>query len=175
MRTSAIAILLLSALVCVGCGSKEESGPDFDALDDAEEADGGTSRGARVVPGAELADPVTGEPMPTVPAKPEAPAEDPVVKKPRMTYEDSPVQTPVDYIETVVRLGAHQQYRVKIATVQGAIGQYKALKQAFPGSVEDLVKEGLLVKVPSLKEGHYWKIDGNTGEVTIREKTARRR
>lgn len=157
MRSTAIAIVLLLALVVAGCSSKkEESAPDFDAPDDAGEAE-------RPAPPASPAADVTTE----------TPAEDPVVTRPRMTNEDALVQTPVDYIETVVRLGAYQQYRVKLANVTNAINQYKALKQSYPATVEELVKEGLLVKVPSLKEGHYWKIDQTTGEVTIREKVAR--
>lgn len=156
MRTPAIAIVLLLALVFVGCSSKkEESAPDFDSLDSTDEA---------------------APPAPPAPsAEPETPPEDRVVTRPRMTNEDALVQTPVDYIETVVRLGAFQEYRVKLANVTTAVNQYKALKQSYPATVEDIVKEGLLVKVPSLKEGHYWKIDQNTGEVTIREKVERRR
>ncbi|MFH0963361.1 MAG: hypothetical protein V2A58_05045 [Planctomycetota bacterium] len=96
------------------------------------------------------------------------------VQAPTPAPEDT-VAGPVEYIETVIGLGTRQDYRTKKLTVEEAVQQYHAMKTAYPASVEDLVREGLLVKVPSLDEGDRWAINHETGEVTIMRKTRRQR
>ena len=77
------------------------------------------------------------------------------------------VSGPVEYIDTVVTLGMQQDYRMKKANVQAAVQQYNAMQFKYPATVEDIVKEGLLVKVPSLDEGDRWDLNPETGEVRI--------
>jgi len=98
------------------------------------------------------------------------PIEHEVRPAPTPAPEDT-VAGPVEYIETVIGLGIRQDYRTKKMTVEEAVQQYHAMKMEYPSSVEDLVKEGLFPKVPSLDEGDRWVINRETGEVTIMRKT----
>jgi len=105
------------------------------------------------------------------------PREQPVEREVRPAPVPAPEDTvagPVEYIDTVISIGARQDYRTKKFTVEEAVQQYHAMKMEYPASVEDLVREGLFPKVPSLDEGDRWAINRETGEVTIMRKTPRR-
>ena len=96
------------------------------------------------------------------PQEPEArPAPRQRVKKEPLGYG------PVEYIDTVLSIGARQRYRIKKLQVEDAVKNYHALEQAWPSSVEDLVKGRWLPAAPSLDEGDRWVINPETGEVSI--------
>jgi len=80
---------------------------------------------------------------------------------------DNALRGPVEYIDTVVTLGMQQDYRLKKTTVEEAVKQYHAMQFKYPATVEDIVNQGLLVKVPSLDEGDRWDLNPETGEVRI--------
>ena len=70
-------------------------------------------------------------------------------------------------IVNAVDLAGQTQANAELKKIKVAINVYQTQEGRFPGSLDDLVKNGLLEKLPVLGGGRQFSYDSNTGAVQI--------
>ncbi len=78
---------------------------------------------------------------------------------------DNPAMAPVDYMGTVAKGRKQAEAKTAINQFNKAIQMYEALEGRKPESLEQLVKEGHLAKMPKTPYGMKFTYDPKTGKV----------
>lgn len=77
----------------------------------------------------------------------------------------NPITAPVDYVGAVGRAQKHSAKVVDLAQVSQAIQQFHAGEDRYPQNLDELVKEGYLVKLPALPAGMRYDYNAANGQV----------
>ena len=157
---SVVIFALLIAALLTGCSGRPPEEDTFPS-DEEQEAPAETA---------------TPEVAPQESAAEEAPVERTI--KTRLEKRDpseySGVTAPLEYIHVTVKAGMNARLGAKIMTTQHAVDLFKAEQERLPESAEELLSMnyGPLQK---LQEGRSYRIDQQTGEVTVVERVPKQR
>lgn len=77
----------------------------------------------------------------------------------------NPIAAPADYVGAVGRAAKHSAKVVDLAQVTQAIQQFHAGEDRYPQNLDELVKEGYLVKLPALPAGMRYDYNAANGQV----------
>jgi hypothetical protein len=77
----------------------------------------------------------------------------------------NPITAPADYVGAVGRAAQHSAKVVDLAQVTQAIQQFHAGEDRYPQNLDELVKEGYLVKLPTLPAGLRYEYNTANGQV----------
>ncbi|MSU36731.1 MAG: hypothetical protein EXS36_16865 [Pedosphaera sp.] len=87
------------------------------------------------------------------------PAEDPLANS------GNPLLAPVDYLGAQARGKRTAAKTVGFVEIQSAIQQFHAMEDRYPKDLNELVKQGLLVTMPTPPPGVAWSYNPQTGEI----------
>jgi len=71
------------------------------------------------------------------------------------------------YGHTLAQARGKAQYKTSFISVNQAIQAYQVEHGKSPGSLDDIIKEGLLPRLPDLPKGKRYNYNPQTGELTI--------
>ena len=87
------------------------------------------------------------------------PAEDPLANS------GNPLLAPVDYLGAQARGKRVATKTVGFVEIQAAIQQFHAMEDRYPKDFNELVNQGLLVRVPVAPPGVAWSYNPQTGDL----------
>ena len=79
----------------------------------------------------------------------------------------NPATAPLDYLAAQGQAKKHSEGVVSLAQVQQALQQFRTTEERWPESLQELVKAGLLARVPTAPAGQRVDYDPRTGAVRI--------
>lgn len=97
------------------------------------------------------------------PAKPASTNPPPAAASPNSTR--STIAAPVEYIGAVGAAQKSASKTIELVSVQQAIQQYQAAEGKMPGSLQQLVDEGYLHRLPQMPAGTRLQFNPSTGEI----------
>lgn len=77
----------------------------------------------------------------------------------------NPITAPVDYLGAMGQAQKHSVKVVDTVQVQQAIQQFQAAEDRYPKDLDELIKEGYLVRLPALPTGMEYAYNPANGQV----------
>ena len=79
----------------------------------------------------------------------------------------NPATAPLDYLAVQGQAKKHSEGVVALAQIQQALQQFRTTEERWPESLQELVKAGLIARVPTAPAGQRMDYDPRTGTVRI--------
>lgn len=79
----------------------------------------------------------------------------------------NPITAPVDYLGAVNQAQKHSVKVVDTVQVKQAIQQFQAAEDRYPKDLQELIKEGYLVKLPELPKGYNYQYNAANGDLKV--------